>query len=161
MGGAPTPVRGEFFFGSYTFDDVTLELRRDGEPLRLPHQPALLLKLLLSRAPEIVTREEIRSTCWPETEYGADPAINAAVRQIRRTLEDSARDPEYLETLPRRGYRFNSPVEWRPIESATESLASSAASRSSSKRRFLAVVAHGPAVPPSGLDPGLASERRR
>ena len=137
----PTPVRGEFSFGPYTFDDVTLELRRDGEPLRLSHQPALLLKLLLSRASEIVTREEIQRSCWPETEHGADSAINAAVRQIRRTLEYSAQAPGLLETLPRRGYRFNPPVEWRPIESATLSLATSAAIRRSSRHRILSAMA--------------------
>lgn len=98
-------------FGLFELDLTTLELRRGGESLPLPHQPARLLALLLRRAGSIVTREEIRRECWPDTVHGAGPAINAAVRQIRRALGDDAARPRYIETLARRGYRFIAPVK--------------------------------------------------
>lgn len=97
-------------FGPFTLDLSSLELRRAGEGVHLPRQPARVLRLLVANAGRLVTREEIRRHCWPETIYGVDPALNAAIRQIRRALGDSAAEPEYIETMPRRGYRFVAPV---------------------------------------------------
>lgn len=102
--------QGGYRFGPFTLDGATLELRRGGDSLHLPRQPATLLRLLLRKAGRLVTRAEIQQQCWPETTYGVDPVINAAVRQIRRTLGDSASNPRFVETLPLRGYRFKARV---------------------------------------------------
>lgn len=104
-------------FGPFEFDPTSLELRRGTESVRLPYQPARLLAFLLRQAGRVVTREEVRKACWPETVHGAGPAINAAVRQIRRALGDEGSRSRYIETLPRRGYRFIAPVT-SPGESA-------------------------------------------
>ena len=98
------------------FDDFELrldsgELLRDGSPVAmLQPQPARLLELLASRSGEVVGREEIRQLIWGESFVDFDASLNFCVKQIRRTLGDSATSPRYLETLPRRGYRFLRPV---------------------------------------------------
>jgi DNA-binding winged helix-turn-helix (wHTH) protein/TolB-like protein/Tfp pilus assembly protein PilF len=98
------------------FDDFELrldsgELLRDGSPVTtLQPQPARVLGLLASRSGEVVAREEIRQLIWGESFVDFDASLNFCVKQIRRALGDSATSPRYLETLPRRGYRFLRPV---------------------------------------------------
>ncbi|HEY4565425.1 MAG TPA: winged helix-turn-helix domain-containing protein, partial [Thermoanaerobaculia bacterium] len=98
------------------FDDFELrldsgELLRDGSPVTaLQPQPARVLGLLASRSGEVVGREEIRQLIWGESFVDFDASLNFCVKQIRRALGDSATSPRYLETLPRRGYRFLRPV---------------------------------------------------
>ncbi|MBV8453900.1 MAG: SUMF1/EgtB/PvdO family nonheme iron enzyme, partial [Deltaproteobacteria bacterium] len=80
--------------------------------IRLPHQPLQLLLILLERPGEVVLRDEIRARLWPDaTVVEFDHSINAAVRRLRNALRDSADQPRYVETLPRRGYRFIAPME--------------------------------------------------
>lgn len=98
-------------FADFEFDTGSGELRRiddghDFEVLRLPPQPAALLTLLAQKKGGLVTREEIRATLWPDTQVEFDAGLHFCIRQIRSALGDSAADPRYVETLPRRGYRF-------------------------------------------------------
>lgn len=98
------------------FDEFELsldsgELRRSGQPVKLQPQPARVLEILASRSGEVVTRDEIRCLVWGEgTFLDADASLNFCIRQIRRALGDSADEPRFLETIPRRGYRLLPPV---------------------------------------------------
>src|SRR4030095_3109497 len=86
------------------------ELSRSAVPVKLQPQPSKLLVLLVERAGEVVTRDEIRRSVWgTDTFVDFDQSVNFCVRQIRTALHDHADTPCYLETLPRRGYRFVAP----------------------------------------------------
>ena len=99
-------------FGPFRLDLNSHELHRSGIAVRLQPQPARLLALLVERAGELVTRDEIRRTVWgADTFVDFDQSVNFCIRQIRTALHDSADKPCYLETLPRRGYRFIAPVQ--------------------------------------------------
>src|SRR2546427_7188184 len=98
-------------FGSFEVDLASGELRRQGLKIRLQEQPFRLLALLLERAGEVVTREELRDKLWPaDTFVDFDHSLNTAVRKLREALGDSAETPRYVETLARRGYRFVAPL---------------------------------------------------
>jgi DNA-binding winged helix-turn-helix (wHTH) protein len=98
-------------FGPFEFHPETGELFRDGVKRELQNQPARLLELLTRRPGELVTREELRQAIWGgDTYVDFDRSLNFCVRRIRVALSDSSREPSYLETLPRRGYRFLAPV---------------------------------------------------
>ena len=98
-------------FGPYEADLSTGELRRDGVKLSLQDQPFQILALLVRRPGELVTREELRSRLWPaDTFMDFEHGLNTAVKKLRQALDDSAEEPRYVETLPRRGYRFLAPV---------------------------------------------------
>jgi TolB-like protein/DNA-binding winged helix-turn-helix (wHTH) protein len=106
-------------FGSFEVDLRAGELRRHGGGTRIPlqQQPFRVLTLLLEHPGEVVTREELRRSIWPTTEFGSfDEGLDAAVYKLRAALGDSAEHPRFIETLPRRGYRFIGPaaVEERP-----------------------------------------------
>ncbi len=104
----PAQVRS---FGAFHFHPETGELFRSGERVEIQNQPARVLELLTRRPGELVTREELRETVWGgETYVDFDRSLNFCVRRIRVALGDSTRSPLYLETLPRRGYRFLAPV---------------------------------------------------
>ena len=99
-------------FGQFELDVEAGELRRNGTRLKLQPQPFKLLTLLARRSGALVSREEIRSELWQDGTYvDFDQAVNFAIRQIRDALGDSADRPLYVETVPRRGYRFIAPVE--------------------------------------------------
>lgn len=99
-------------FGAFELDVEAGELRRDGRRLRLQPQPFKLLALLVNQAGRIVTREEIRRELWPDgTFVDFDQAVNFAIRQIRDALGDAADSPLYVETVPKRGYRFIAPLQ--------------------------------------------------
>src|SRR5579862_299911 len=90
----------------------TGELHRSGRKVRLPNQSFNVLALLLGRAGQLVTREELRARLWPNgtfVEY--DQSLNAAVNRLRDALRDSADKPRFIETLPKRGYRFIATVQ--------------------------------------------------
>jgi TolB-like protein/DNA-binding winged helix-turn-helix (wHTH) protein len=98
-------------FADFELDLRTGELRRDGTSLKLQPQPAKVLVLLVSRAGEIVTRQDLARQVWgSETFVDFERGLNFAIRQIRSALEDDADHPRFLETLPKRGYRFTAPV---------------------------------------------------
>jgi eukaryotic-like serine/threonine-protein kinase len=99
-------------FGAFKANLATGELWRNGRPVRLQPQPFKVLALLLERQGELVTREEIRQLLWGQaTNVDFEHGLNFAIRRIRDTLGDDAERPRYIETLPRRGYRFIAPVE--------------------------------------------------
>jgi TolB-like protein/Tfp pilus assembly protein PilF len=99
-------------FGAFTFDPLAGELRKQGRKLKLQGQPIEILAMLLGRPGEIITREELQKRLWPENTFvDFEHSLNAAVKRLRDTLDDSAEAPRYVETLARRGYRFIPPVE--------------------------------------------------
>src|SRR5208282_842559 len=105
---APSVVR----FGDFELDLEQLELRRHGAPVRLPPQPMRILALLLSHAGRIVTREDIQGQVWgSETFVDFELGLNRCIRQIRAALGDNPEQPRFIETIPKRGYRFVAPVE--------------------------------------------------
>ena len=109
-----SPSGGIARFGVFEVDLAAGELRRSGAKLRLQEQPFQLLALLLERAGDVVTREELRQKLWPaDTFVDFDHSLNTAVNKLRETLGDSASSPRYIETLARRGYRFIAPVQYR------------------------------------------------
>src|SRR6266850_4216932 len=99
-------------FDAFELDLRTGELRKRGVKLRLQGQPLELLGILLQSAGNLVTREELRSQLWPaDTFVDFDHSLHNAIARLREVLGDSAETPRYIETLPRRGYRFIAPVE--------------------------------------------------
>lgn len=99
-------------FGVFEADTMTGELRRKGLRVRLQEQPFQVLATLLERAGDLVTREQLRQKLWPGAVFvDFDHGLNKAVNKIRRALGESADNPRFIETLPRRGYRFIAPVE--------------------------------------------------
>src|SRR6202167_2089179 len=94
-------------FGTYELSLQSGEVRKAGMRIRVQQQPMKLLELLLERPGEVVTREELRSRVWPNESFGDfDQAVNIAIAKLRNALGDSAENPRYIETLPKRGYRF-------------------------------------------------------
>jgi TolB-like protein/DNA-binding winged helix-turn-helix (wHTH) protein len=109
--GLNAPLDGPVRFGAFQLDLRTGELRKAGARINLPEQPLQVLKALLDRPGDLVTREELRQRLWPaETFVDFEHGLNAAVRRLRDALGDSADVPRFVETLPRRGYRFIAPV---------------------------------------------------
>ena len=103
-------------FGPYEADLRTRELWRDGIRIRLAGHPFTILQILLERPGDLITREELRSRLWPrDTFVDFDHGMNAAMNKLRDALGDSSTNPRYIETLPRRGYRFTARVEWLPV----------------------------------------------
>ena len=99
-------------FGPFEADFTTGELRKHGIRLIVQDQPFQILKMLLVRPGQLVTREEIREILWPDgTFVDFDNGLNAAVNRLRDALGDSAGEPKFVETIPRRGYRFIAPIE--------------------------------------------------
>jgi Tol biopolymer transport system component/DNA-binding winged helix-turn-helix (wHTH) protein len=100
-------------FGPFEVDLHTHELWKFGTRLKLVGQPFEILAVLLSRPGELVTREELRQRLWPsDTFVDFNHGLNAAVNKLRAALGDLAEAPRYVETLPRRGYRFVATIEW-------------------------------------------------
>jgi TolB-like protein/DNA-binding winged helix-turn-helix (wHTH) protein/Flp pilus assembly protein TadD len=109
-------------FGSFEADLHTRELRKHGLKLKVQEQPFQVLAMLLARPGELVTREEIRSRLWPQNTFvDFDHGLNGAVRRLRDALNDDVETPRFVETLPRRGYRFIAPVEKLIIEEVGQS----------------------------------------
>jgi DNA-binding winged helix-turn-helix (wHTH) protein/TolB-like protein/tetratricopeptide (TPR) repeat protein len=99
-------------FGLFELELRASELRRRGVKVRLADQPFQILQVLLEHPGEVVTRDELRQRLWPaDTFVEFDLSLNSAVRKLRDALGDSAEQPRFVETLPRRGYRFIAPVE--------------------------------------------------
>lgn len=122
---ASIPAARLLRFGDFELDVRTAELRKRGVKLRLQGQPLQVLAALLNRAGDVVTREELRAQIWaPDTFVDFEHSLHNAIARVREVLNDSAETPRYIETLPRRGYRFIAPVdavgtqsESRPVQS--------------------------------------------
>jgi TolB-like protein/DNA-binding winged helix-turn-helix (wHTH) protein/Flp pilus assembly protein TadD len=107
-------------FGTYELSLQSGELRKAGVRVRVQQQPLKLLKVLLERSGEVVTREELRSRVWPKESFGDfDQAVNIAIAKLRSALGDSADNPQYIETLPKRGYRFIAGVSFVDVDGHT------------------------------------------
>jgi cholera toxin transcriptional activator len=108
-------------FDSYEADVRSGELRKDGERLRIQEQPFQVLIALLERPREVVTRDELRERLWPsDTFVDFDHGLNTTINKLREALGDSASNPRFIETLPRRGYRFLMEVESLPATNSAE-----------------------------------------
>jgi DNA-binding winged helix-turn-helix (wHTH) protein len=99
-------------FGVFELDRSGAELRRQGVPVRLAPQPLKLLLLLASRPGQLVTRDEIRRELWSaDTFVDFEQGVNFTIKQVREALGDDAEQPRFVQTVPKRGYRFIAQVE--------------------------------------------------
>jgi len=99
-------------FGVYEVDLDEGEVRKSGVRIKVQQQPLKVLQVLLEHPGELVTRDQLHTRIWPGTGYGDfDQAVNVAVAKLRTALGDSAENPRFIETVPRRGYRFIAPVQ--------------------------------------------------
>ena len=107
----PSAAKTVYRFGLFEADARTGELRKQGRPLRLRGRPFDILLLLLERAGDVISRDELRQQLWPaDTFVDFDHGLNSAMNRLREALGDSAENPRFIETLPRRGYRFVAPI---------------------------------------------------
>src|SRR5215510_11105663 len=108
-------------FDNFELELKTGELRRDGATIKLQPQPFRTLAFLADRTGQVVTREEIRREIWgDETFVDYEQGVNFLIRKIRAALGDDAQAPRFIETLPRRGYRFIAQLERRAEDSSLE-----------------------------------------
>ncbi|MGA3165159.1 MAG: protein kinase [Terriglobia bacterium] len=126
MNEAPQPA-GCIRFGAFEFNPHVGELLKHGIKIKLAGQPIEVLAMLLERPGQMVTREDLQKRLWPhDTVVEFEHSINAAINRLREALGDSAEEPRYVETLPRRGYRFigtvdtaaESPTQGKPVRTA-------------------------------------------
>jgi Tol biopolymer transport system component/DNA-binding winged helix-turn-helix (wHTH) protein len=123
-------------FSNFELDLRARELRKHGTRIKLQDQPFQILALLLEKPGEIVTREELRDRLWPaDTFVDFDHSLNSAVKKLRQALNDDPDVPRFIETLPRRGYRFIAPLRngSSPAPAASEFLQSATGSASSAE----------------------------
>lgn len=119
---SPAEPRRIARFGIFELDYRAEELRKNGVKLRLPAQPCQVLAMLLERPGEVVTHEELRARLWPaDTFVDFDHSLGTAINKIREALSDTAHNPRFIETLPRRGYRFIGPLRETPSPVAQRS----------------------------------------
>lgn len=140
---APTIAAHVLRFDVFELDTRAGELRKRGVKLRLQGQPLRVLAILLQRAGQLVTREELRTQLWPaDTFVDFDHSLHNAIARLREVLGDSAETPRYIETLPRRGYRFVAPVQEVPAlpgpsDSSTPSAEPAVATRINPRTGFI------------------------
>jgi serine/threonine protein kinase/Tol biopolymer transport system component len=119
-GSAPRQVR----FGEFALDLNTGELRHNDRKLTLQDQPFQVLAVLIEHAGQLVTRDELKQRLWPSDTFGDfDHGLNKAVNRLREVLGDSAENPRFIETLPRKGYRLIAPVQKVPVDGASSEAA--------------------------------------
>jgi TolB-like protein/DNA-binding winged helix-turn-helix (wHTH) protein/Flp pilus assembly protein TadD len=115
---APTSSPRRVHAGLFEVDLGSGEIHKSGRKIRLQEQPFRVLAILLERPGELITREELQARVWPsDTFVGFDEGINTAIRKLRVAFGDSADNPRFIETIPRRGYRFVAPVHGTIAES--------------------------------------------
>jgi DNA-binding winged helix-turn-helix (wHTH) protein/TolB-like protein len=115
------PTSTRFRFDAFELDPASGELRKAGRPLKLQPQPFRVLTLLIEHADQVVSREEIQRCLWQDSTFvDFEHGINFSINQIRAALGDSAAKPRYVETLPRRGYRFVGKLEQEPLPKPPE-----------------------------------------
>jgi DNA-binding winged helix-turn-helix (wHTH) protein len=102
------------FFGEFEFDERSLELRRGGNRVSINGQCLDLLVLMLDRAGQLVTREEIRRTLWPDSNVDFEHGLDVVVSRLRMTLGESGKSARYIQTVPKKGYRFVESVRCEP-----------------------------------------------
>jgi DNA-binding winged helix-turn-helix (wHTH) protein len=117
----PGAAREIIRFDDYAIDLSSGELHKSGHKIKLQGQPFQILAILLQRPREVVTREELRQKLWPEDTFvDFDHSLNTAIKKLRQALNEEAGKPRYIETLPRRGYRFTGPLNEKTIRQAPE-----------------------------------------
>jgi DNA-binding winged helix-turn-helix (wHTH) protein len=110
-------------FGPFEVTPASGELLKNGRRIKLQEQPYRLLVALLENSGEVISREELRNRLWPQDTFvDFDGSLRVAVGKLREALDDNADDPRYIETIPKRGYRFLVP-EVRRIDAAQEGAA--------------------------------------
>src|SRR5580692_4103967 len=110
--GPASPCPHLIRFGVFEFDLRSGELRKQGRKIRLEGQPVQILIYLLENPGELITRDQLHRRLWPaDTFLNFEHGLNAAIKRLRRALDDSADNPRFVETLPRRGYRFVAPIQ--------------------------------------------------
>jgi eukaryotic-like serine/threonine-protein kinase len=115
------PPRAVFRFGLFEADAARCALNRDGVRVKIQDQPFRVLVMLLERAGEIVTREELRQSVWPDgTHVDFDGSLNVILKKLRAAIDDDSDNPRFIETVPRRGYRFIAPVSVSVATPSTE-----------------------------------------
>lgn len=140
-------MTGRAQFGPFVFDPASGELWRDAVPVRLQPQPGRVLAILVERAGTLVSRDELQQQIWSDgTSVDFERGLNFCIAQLRSALGDSADAPRYIETAPKRGYRFVAPVT--PLERG-------AASRGERSRRAWAEACS--FAEPSASATGLSS----
>jgi TolB-like protein len=107
-------------FGTFEVNLQSRELRKHGMRLRMEEKPFQILELLLEHAGQAVSRRSLREKLWPDTVVGYEHGLNTAVNKLRELLSDSAKNPRFVETLPRVGYRFIAPVSHTEKSPAAE-----------------------------------------
>ena len=113
-----TPIAGVVRFAAFEVDLRTGELRKHGMRIKLQDQPFQILAMLLERPGELVTREQIHQKLWAaDTFVDFDHSVNTAIRRLRDALGDTAETPRFIETLPRRGYRFIATSDFVRVDS--------------------------------------------
>src|SRR5579859_7080356 len=144
-------MTGIIRFGAFELDRNSGELRKSGLKIHLREQPFRILAMLIERPGEIITREEIQKILWPnDTVVEFEHSINAAIKALRSALGDDADNPRFVETLPRRGYRFIAPVG-----------AGLALPSPGQAGAGLALPSSGQAGVGPGLAPALSTDRKR
>jgi eukaryotic-like serine/threonine-protein kinase len=144
-------------FGVFELNLDSEELRRDGIPLKLPPQPFRILALLASHAGQLVTREEIQKQIWgDETFVDFEHGLNQCIKQVRTALNDNADHPVYVETVPRRGYRFLAPVVSKTVAAPPPQVVESKSGIQASPAALMGPVS----VPPVQAAPLLLSGKR-
>jgi len=124
-------------FGVFEVDLRSGELRKSGSRIKLQDQPFKVLQILLEHSGDLVTREELQLRIWPEESFGDfDHAVNVAVGKLRTALGDSADNPSFVETVPRRGYRFVAPLDDAAVETDPTEVSASGAHSSRTLSRL-------------------------
>src|SRR5271169_3957272 len=119
---APTSFGRRVRTGLFEVDLGSGEIHKNGRRVPLQEQPFRVLAMLLERPGEVIAREELQARLWPaDTFVGFDEGINTAIRKLRVAFGDSADNPRFIETIPRRGYRFLAPVHDLVADSAEHS----------------------------------------
>src|SRR5438445_7207598 len=146
-------------FGVFEVDVRAGEVHKQGVRIKLQEQPFHVLTILMQRPGEVVTREELRNQNWPaDTFVDFDNSLNTAINKLREALGDSADNPRFIETLPRRGYRFIAPVTG--VDGTTRGTATGVgAARPPRGRKIVMMVAV--AVLAAGIAGGLLWRARR
>ena len=158
----PGPPPRAIRFGVFELDLRSDELQRQGSKIRLEGQPVRVLKCLLENPGELVTREELRRRLWPaDTFVNFEHGLNAAVKRLRQALNDSADDPGFVETLPRRGYRFIAPIQVVPASGDFPTASAHGPVTGASATRELPEGADKEQVDPSNTPAPAVSEDRR
>ena len=140
-------------FGTFELDTLTGELRKDGKSRpRIRDQALQILLMLIEKPQELVTREEIRERVWPaDTFVDFDHGVNTAVNQVRSALGEAAANPTFIQTIPRRGYRFVAPVQWVGAgESAAQAAGDAAEPESERAAKRLGILSDADDLPAVG-----------